>query len=160
MRMEVAVFGDKQVSREILRVGKRPSDSRPLWPSIIELMEKRIELNFRQQGKYASGGWAELKPATIAARKRAKLVPIKILTATRALRDALTDSSAAGAKRKMKKHELQFGTKGEVDYGVHHQFGAPKANLPMRKPAEFTDATRKELVKLMQRFVMTGEVIG
>ena len=158
MRMEVKVFGDAQVSREILRVGKRPSNSRPLWPSIIDLMEKRIENNFRTQGKYASGGWAPLKPRTIAVRKAKGHVPIKILTATGELRSALTSSSASGAKRIRKKAMLVFGTKGSVNYGGHHQFGTE--NMPMRKPAEFTDATRKELVKRMQRFVITGEVIG
>jgi phage gpG-like protein len=160
MRFEVSVFGDQQVSREILRVGKRPADSRPLWPSIVDLMESRIELNFRTQGKFASGGWQPLKPATILRRKLKGQVPIRILTATGALREALTTSSAAGAKRKMKKKELQFGTQGAVNYGAHHQFGAPAAKLPMRKPVEFTEATRKELVKRMQRFVMTGEVLG
>jgi len=45
------------------------------------------------------------------------------------------------------KKSLVIGT--NVDYGIHHQFGAPKANVPMRKflyiDASTTESTNPAL---------------
>lgn len=43
-----------------------------------------------------------------------------------------------------------------VPYAIHHQFGAPAANVPMRKPAELTEAQRRQWVKILQRAVIDG----
>lgn len=153
MKFEVSIFGDTQVKREIVRRADRVKDARPLWRNLSDLMEKRLKRQFITQGKYASGGWAPLKPETVKRKRRAG-ASSKILQFSGELMRSLTERSGS-AVRVFKKKEMRFGSK--LKYGGFHQKGTE--DMPMRKPAEFTEATKKEMVKRFQRFVLTGELI-
>lgn len=151
MRIEVIPFGDEQVSRDILRVGIRASDMKPLWPVLSKYFYSMEEKQFASEGAFASGGWDPLKDTTIA-RKGSD----EILKDSDTLYKSLTRPNARFSKRTNRKGEFFRGSSDPV--GVHHQFGAPRANVPMRKPVEFRDRDKVAWVKMVQRFVITGEL--
>lgn len=64
-----------------------------------------------------------------------------LLRASGALERSITQSGDTNAVKVITKKSLVIGT--NVDYGIHHQFGAPKANVPMRKFL-YIDATTTE----------------
>lgn len=154
MEFKIDVHGDTQIKRELLTKGKRPGNAKKLWPSIFHLLESREKRQFSTQGKYASGGWAPLAPST-KARKAAMGLDPRILHATHALRDSLIGKTKDSV-RKSKRSSMEYGT--SLPYGGIHQHGG--AHIPQRRPVELTMATRKEITKRVQRFIMTGQVLG
>ena len=64
-----------------------------------------------------------------------------LLRATGALERSITNDGDVNAIKVITKKSLVIGT--SVPYGVHHQYGAPKANVPMRKFL-FIDASTTE----------------
>lgn len=153
MRITLEAFGEVQFSRELLRVAEAAEDMRPAFDTIHEMFINVEKLQFSTQGKSASGGWAPLAPATVAYKAAHKLDP-RILHATLRLRDSLTKESHPDHIYRADADEMFVGSR--VEYGVHHQFGAPRANLPRRRPVEFTENFRNNIVKTLQRHVLGG----
>jgi len=54
-----------------------------------------------------------------------------LLRASGALERSITQDGDTNSVKVITKKSLVIGT--NVEYGIHHQFGAPKANVPMRK---------------------------
>lgn len=154
MRIEFDFFGDVQVSREILRVGRYGADASPALRQIGELMQDETRRQFESQGIYASAGWTPLKPATIRAKQR-KGQDLRILHMTHRLRDSLTGKTADSVMV-VRPDELRFGTK--VPYAGAHQNPRAGSRLPRRRPIEFRGATRTAMVKILQRWIITGEL--
>lgn len=75
-----------------------------------------------------TGGRSDYKTA----KRRAVGFVYPILKREGTLEKSMTNPTDVNAVNQIvNKTELFVGTK--VPYGIHHQFGAPKANLPMRK---------------------------
>lgn len=159
MRIEIEAFGDKQVSRELLRFGDRAGDASPAFHSIAELLESSEEKQFRTQGRHASAGWKKLEDATVKAKRRSsdprvRANAAKILQATGALKDSLTadvQGVEGGSVRIIDPHQLIFGT--QIGYAKFHQRGG---GVPRRRVLELRARDRVEIVKRMQRFLVTG----
>lgn len=149
--IDFEVFGEKQVSRELYRFAGRAIEAEPAFQEIANKMRHAIEEQFESQGQHGSGGWGPLKATTIA-RKSALGHDPRILHATLALSEALTgpdnwDIHAEGL-------ELHAG--GDTWYGIVHQKGSDAANIPVRKPVDFTEIERQEFVKILQEYLMGG----
>lgn len=154
MRFELDVFGDVQVSREILRFGARGSDMRPAFRSIVDFIMGEERHQFASEGRYASGGWKRLKDATIAAKRREHL-DLRILHATHALRDSLTRRGARYQILEVSRGELRFGTSRPG--AAAHQRPKDTNPLPQRRPLELREFARREILKKLQRYVLTGQ---
>lgn len=154
--ISISVFGETEVARNMLRRGKRVKDARPAFKDLLSFIRKRVDRTFSYQGAFGGARWAPLRPSTVLAKKRKGLSP-KILHATLRLRDSLTKagSDAVGV---VKRGELRYGSK--VPYGGFHQSRKPRERLPRRAPVQFSEATKREMVKRLQRFIMTGQVVG
>lgn len=85
-----------------------------------------------------------------------------LLRASGVLERSITQDGDANAIKVITKKSLVIGT--AVEYGIHHQFGAPKANVPMRKflfiDASTTESTNPNLsrrseawTKLLQNYI-------
>lgn len=155
MRLTIEVYGDTQIDRELLRFDQRGRDMRPALTAIADEFLALENRQFASQGLYASGGWAPLRSATIARKARLGLDP-RILHATLRLRRSLTQRGGTDAIRKITADELQVGSK--VAYGVHHQHGAPRASLPRRRPVELRESDRRNMMKIIQRYLIEGDV--
>lgn len=155
IRLELDVFGDKQVARDILRVGRRGQDLRPAFNVMAKYFYAIEKKQFASQGGFASGGWPDLKDAT-KKRKAAKNQSPQILRADDVLMKSLTRRNAKFSKHTIRVDEMELGTTDPV--AVHHQHGAPRAGVPQRRPIEFRPQDRIAWVKQMQEFVITGNI--
>ncbi len=50
--------------------------------------------------------------------------------------------------------ELDYGSK--LPYAEFHQRGTRK--MPQRRPVEFTESARRNTIKILQRYLITGEL--
>lgn len=157
MRIVFELAGEKQIARDILRVGDRGTDMRPAFHSTADFWMLETERNFESEGRHASGGWTPLNPDYLARKlaHRPRLDP-RILHATLALFDSLTVEGDENQVLTIRKNELTYGSR--LPYAAAHQRPRPGSRLPRRRPVEFTEAARRQTVKILQRYVMTGEV--
>lgn len=155
MILEFEVFGVVQVQRELIRFGERVGDVSPAFHEVQDMLQGDIAEQFDSQGGSMSGGWAPLKPETIAA-KAALGQDLRILHATHRLRESLTDDAGSDAIREVHADEMRFGS--EVDYGGFHMSGTSK--MVARPPVDTTDAQRVKYVKEIQRYIVTGMTSG
>lgn len=157
MQFDFEIDGDVQVSRKLLRLGQHAGDCRPVFSSMADDIIALTKKQFDSQGSSGSGGWKPLKDATVAAKARHKppLDP-RILRATGALYKSLAIRGASNQHLVMTKDTLEFGSK--LPYSAVHQKGSRSRNIPQRRPVELTKSNRLNLVKSLQRFIITGEV--
>lgn len=150
----IEVFGDKQISREILRFGERAVRSTPLWNSLYRDLLNIEKVQFLTQGQHGSGGWAPLAETTVRDKQRKGLSPW-ILRASEILFKSLTQRGALGNIHDIGPTWMRFGS--DIPYGILHQRGT--VHMPMRKPLDLTETERVLIVKKIQRFITTGEVL-
>jgi phage gpG-like protein len=144
-------FGDAQLDRRLERMTGHTEDARPAFEAIRESFLAAERRQFSTQGGYASGGWAPLSPRY--AEWKARHYPGQpILRRTDELFRSLTEGPEINVI------EPQFALFGSaVPYGEFHQHGT--ARMPMRKPVELPEALRRRWVKILQRWIITGEVL-
>lgn len=159
MRLDLDVFGDKQISRELLRFGDRADDMTGAFRELADDFEDMEAQQFNTQGVF-SGGWAPLKPSTIEAKMRKGHDP-RIMHATLALRLSLTQRHAPGAIRKISRDELVLGTSVKSDkgfpYPAAHQ--NPQKGQTRRRVIELTPARRRDWMKVLQRHLVGSDSV-
>jgi phage gpG-like protein len=153
MLIEFEVFGEKQVSRELLRFSQRAIDAAPAFELIADDMRDINEAQFESEGARGSGGWAPLAASTVAYKAMEGLDP-RILHATLALRNSLTQKDDSNAQWLIDPLGIFF--RSDVEYGAFHQSGTSK--MPQRRPVEFTEVDRQHFVTQLQRYIVHGEL--
>lgn len=176
MDITLDVFGDVQLKRKILRVGDRAEDASPALRGLADYFRDLERDQFRSEGGTGSGGWPELKPSTIRKRvgglrdrnvgrfrsrssgrfmsRSQATASITILDDTGALKDSLTDAGDESHIERVSRDELEFGTL--VPYARFHQTGTK--HMAKRRPVELSETHRRESVRKLQKYLMTGEV--
>lgn len=146
----LSISGDVQVSRRLERFAERAESARPLWANIIRYLERLSEQQFSSQGKF-SGGWWPLADSTVQRKGHDT-----ILLDTGRLWDSLTGGNADSI-REIGDDAMAFGT--TVPYaGVHQTGGDPHPT--QRRPVELTEGHRRTVMKRLQRWIQSGEVMG
>lgn len=153
MRLTFECAGQTLISRELLRVGKYAGDARPAMAAIADVMIDETRQQFASEGRHASGGWQPLKPATVAAKARHGHRP-EILRRTDALLRSLTVKGDPNQVLQVGRQSLTFGS--SLPYADLHQTGT--RHMPRRPPLAFTEETKKRIVKVLQRWVLRGEL--
>jgi phage gpG-like protein len=153
--IEFEAFGHKQIVRELERFADFAGDAAPAWEKIIDLMREDIQEQFDSEGQSMSGGWAPLKPVTIERKAALGLSP-EIMRATDRLMQSLTDERGGDQVHEVTPHGFDFGSK--VDYGKYHMGPAKDGSRPARPPIDFTEAQRRKYVKVLQTYLMGGEI--
>lgn len=153
MRITIDISGDKQVNRELLRVGERAGDARPAFSVIADILMDETAEQFATQGAHASGGWQPLAPSTVREKQRAGFGARGILERTLALEKSLTMRGDANQILEIERDGMTFGT--SLRYGEYHQLGR---GVPQRRPVELTEDARRRIVKVLQRFFLVGEL--
>jgi phage gpG-like protein len=144
-------FGEPQLSRTLARMTEAVDDLRPVWEALADRFASLEGRQFATEGRYGSGGWAPLSPRYAA--WKARHYPGKtILRRTDDLYRSLTERPLG--VEVIEPRFAIFGT--AVEYGQYHQHGT--AHMPRRRPVEFPESERREWVKVLQRFLVTGEV--
>lgn len=152
MQIEFSIYGEKQVDRELLRHAEVALDATPAFKAVAEKMQEDIKKNFESEGATMAGGWAALKPSTIAF-KQAKGIDKGILQETGALMRSLTEEGE-GMNLEIDPSGLKM--ESEVPYGIFHQKGTK--NMVQRRVVDFTTVQRREYSKIIQRFLVEGAV--
>lgn len=149
MHIEFEFYGDEQVVREIMRPANNIDDLRPLWPFVVKLLTDIQREQFATEGGRSGRPWQELEEATIAQKGSDR-----ILIDTGALFRSWTNKTNSGdAIRRFRKDSMDFAG---AAHGAPHHHG--KGHLPVRKVVDLVEGDKNDVVKLMQRFVMTGNV--
>lgn len=153
MLIQFDIHGERQIGRELVRVGQYGGDATPQFRAIIRYWQHEIERQFDTQGRHASGGWAPLAESTIADKKARNLDP-RILHATLRLRKSwLRKTMGSDTVLMARPHQAVLGS--NVPYGRFHQSGTSR--MP-RRPIELTETARRRTVKMLQTYIMTGKV--
>lgn len=157
MNLQFAIAGDVQIDRKILRVAGRMVDARPAFVAIGNLLIDETKEQFDTEGQHASGGWKPLKEATVE-RKRRLGLRLEILQETGSLIDSLTAKGDPNMVFKPTRSQIEFGSK--LPYAEAHQNPKPGSHLPRRRPIELTERARRESVRILQRYLITGVVVA
>ncbi len=145
-RLYIELDGDVQLDRDLARHMAWILDNSPAFDHMADVLFTSETKQFQTEGKFASGGWAPLSPRY--ARWKAKHYPGRgILERTRRLKRSLT-RRPFGIER-IRANEMEIGT--DVPYATYHQHGG--TNLPQRRPLELREATRNQMVKILQRHI-------
>lgn len=155
MIVDFEVYGHRQISRELMRLSEFAGDAGPAWEKIVELMKEDIGEQFDTAGASMSGGWAPLKPVTIERKAREGLRP-EIMRATDRLLESLTDDRGSDQSLVIERFGFEF--KSLVDYGAYHMGPAKDGSRPARPPVDFTETQRRKYVKVLQAYLMGGEI--
>lgn len=150
MRLDFDVYGDEQISRELLRFSAYASNAQPAFHQIAGDMAEQIGEQFATEGQRGSGGWAPLEEATVLAKAAAGLDP-HILQATGGLMRSLTGEGDDHIRR-ITDDSLIFGSADPK--GQYHQKGTSK--MPARRPVDFTELDRRGFVRTLQRYIVEG----
>lgn len=153
MRIQLEIAGDVQLSRTLLRFRQHAEDMSPAFEQIADDFYEIERRQFASEGVYGSGGWKPLSPG-YAARKSVLYPGKPILQATGALFESLT--GGRGAVKKVSRDELLLSTDDEK--APFHQRGTRK--MPQRRPVELRSQDRKNMVKVLQRYLVSGETRG
>lgn len=132
----------------------RAVESTPALEAIGRLMIESEQAQFDTEGGHASGGWAELAQSTIDNKARKGLDP-RILHATLQLEESLTVKGNSDMIFEVGPGFIRFGT--QVSHAKFHQEGT--THMPERKPVDFRGVDRVAWVKILQRWIMRGELL-
>lgn len=156
--ISLEVFGEAAISRELLRFGARAADAQPAFEQIANMFYESEKQQFDSEGAWASGGWTPLKPATIAAKARGGWSD-KILQRTGEMMESLTTSTSSYGTKHVTSEVLEITS--TVPYGVFHQQpnGPGKGIIPMRKPVELPDHVKRDMVKVLQAYIVGADVV-
>lgn len=156
MRIEISAHGDVQVSRELLRFSGRADDASPAFRSIARMLRGAEKKQFTSQGRYASGGWAKLAPSTVLAKRRDPKAKFKraILRRTGEMMDSWVKKSDPQHIEEISRDELRLGSSDPKS--KFHQLGT--VNMPQRRVLEVRGRDRTEIVKRLQRWLVSGKV--
>ena len=148
-RLTLTMEGETQIDRTLARFADAIEDARPLWDVLADRFAASERRQFDSEGAYGSGGWAPLSPAYAA--WKARHYPGKpILERTGEAKRGLTVRPFGVEVLLPGSMVVGSGT----DYMRYHQRGA--GTLPQRRPVELPEGERRDWVKLMQRFILTG----
>jgi phage gpG-like protein len=150
VKIDVDVSGEEIVARDLLRIGRRTVNAAPALREIGSLLEDLVQENFDTEGRAGGAAWKPLAPATVAQKAAAGARP-EILQRSGDLLASLT--GGPGHIREIGDSWLVFGS--GVPYGGFHQKGK---GVPQRRPVQFVERGRRQIVKILQRFILTGHV--
>ena len=150
VRIRLEFFGDVQLDRTLARVSAAASDLTPAWEVLAERFGRLERRQFAGEGAF-SGGWAPLSE-DYREWKELHYPGKPILEREGDLKRSLTVRPFG--VEVITPERIVVGS--DVDYGEWHQHGTDR--MPRRRPVEFPEAERREWAKVIQRFIITGNV--
>ena len=119
-------------------------DFSPVFEAYARYMERSIDRNFAAEGR--PDRWAGLQPATIVQRIQLGFGAGPILQRTGRLKRSFRFTWGPRS----------FRISNLAHYFPHHQFGAPRANIPQRAMIVLLDQDKREFTKMARRHLMPG----
>lgn len=145
------VYGDVVIDRRLERFNA-VHDMRPAWEVLRHrflAMERRQFASEGAAGRH--GRWSPLSDDY--ARWKANHFPGKtLMRASDQLYDSLTQGPAIDVEEP---HELRLGS--AVEHGAFHQKPGETSAMPRRRVVDFSEDEAVEWLRVMHRYVVTGE---
>lgn len=156
--VDIEVFGEKHVSREIMLTGIRARQLNPVFAAIFRRMEEIHDEHMRSHGARGGTPWEALKPETILAKARAgSSTPEEPEFRFHKLYEALTSPSSPDHEEFYNDEWAVWRVTGDPGvYGPIQQKGSDKINLPARPLSVFTLIDRESFVKEIQLWIRRG----
>lgn len=155
MEIQLSVFGEEIVRRELLRWADAAEDMDPVFAELRDDFYDIEERAFATEGKWQGEPWEQLSPRY--ARWKARHFPgTTILEREGKLKQSLTSRTGPDAIYDESEDGMFVGSRNP--YGAFHQHGT--RNMPRRPPVAFTEADKQRWVKQIQLFMATGETGG
>lgn len=151
LRLDLIAEGNglQDIEAELQAIRRRLDNVRPLLSAISTIYYNSTMERFRSHTDPQGRSWKHLKPRTIAEKRRLPSIESPYFQLIRT-----GDMRAAIRVRHVDANTISIGLRtAEIPYAKHHQFGAPKANIPQRKFLGVTKAANTQVRRLMQQFV-------
>lgn len=142
--------GTDIVKQQFATYGADVSDLTPAWTQIADDVQADFALNMATEGGLFAGGWAPLKPNTIADRVRKGYGAGPILWRTGELAHSLSGDSGYAVKE-VRPDGVTVGT--SLPYAGYHQTGTKK--MPMRRVVGLSWARRSLVVRRLADYIRT-----
>lgn len=130
-RTEFNVSYDKAIfnraRRKLAAMSERAQNVAPAWNVFLDWFTDGNRRQFGTQGKHWRTPWRELKPATVAQKRRDGWTG-DILVREGTLRRAVSDRPLQ--LERLGAHDMAAGTR--LSYAGYHHRGAPRAGIPKR----------------------------
>lgn len=157
VRFELEAYGDKLVARELTRFSAHAADASPAFRVIGDQFMRQEKRRFQTKG---NGTWPDIADSTKARKASSRNATVrananKILIATERLKKSLTVKGAPDQVLITEPSFMVFGT--SVEYAQFHQNAK---GVPMRKPLGFTETGKRDALRTLQRFIVTGDPGG
>jgi phage gpG-like protein len=152
LEFTLEVLGETQIDRTFLRMADNARTTEKLWEEILKTLRLIEQVQFLTEGSHGSGGWAPLAESTLKAKARKNQDPW-IERATTDLFNSLTGESSDSIAE-VHQDWLRYGT--SLPYAIFQQTGTSR--MLQRRLVQLTEIERKELAKMVQRYIMTGEI--
>lgn len=136
MHLQIEVFGEKIVSRRLLRFAHAAQDARPAFSKIAVLLGAAWNEQFATEGAFGGERWAPLAESTL----RSKPGGLPILVRTGRLK------GSAHTKRLLPQM-LEWGS--DVEYGRFHMTGTSR--MPARPPIKLPERIKRAATREIQR---------
>lgn len=151
-RVTVTFDGERQVSRMLLAPADASRNLGRSWDTILDQFEDWIGEQFESDGRTFGTPWQPLKPATVAAKRKAGYSdPGQALVATGAL--ALSLQGGPGGFRRVDGDSAEFGSHERTlpfHQGRHRSATNP---VPRRPVFELDEAKRRWVLDVLRRGV-------
>lgn len=158
MLVEISIFGDTQLSRNVRRISERASNFNPVFRAIFDRLAEIEGEQFLSQGARGGDAWEPLKPATIESKRRAGYSHPELAEfATHDLYEALSSHANDNQERIYNEIWAVFRVTGDpAEYGMYQHHGTDR--IPARPLFRLTEIDRRQMVKQMQRWMFRGEL--
>jgi phage gpG-like protein len=153
VRLDFSIFGEEQLSRDLLRFSAHVGNAKPALNKVADDMREQIAEQFTTEGDRGSGGWHELADSNIKAKAAEGLDP-HILRATDDFMNSLVKKGDKWHVEEVTDESLLLGSKDWI--GFLHQKGTSK--MPARKSIDFTELDRRGFIRVLQRYFTEGTV--
>lgn len=140
----IQVEGEEAFANAFISLDAYIGDRRPAWPGVAKIARDHARRRFAAEGP----GWEGLTEG-YAVRKAEKHGVKKILSATGALEDSLTEEGAEGAIYDATPDTLTVGS--SLPYARAHHFGLLERSLPARPIYLVDDELAREVAEVMER---------
>ncbi len=152
-RFTFDIAGQRQVDRQLSRFGENVRDLRPFYQDTVREFSAIAEDQFNTEGGRAQK-WEPLNPAYAAFK--ARMFPATgILHATGRLRASIVAGNTSESVKDIRPQSLRWGT--TVPYAVKHQTGD---GVPERRIIDLTREDRQDVLRRLQRYLVTQERVG
>lgn len=155
-QVQILVYGDEVVARELDLIGARGESMLGIWPAIQERMEEIEREQFASDGaRGPSGPWPDYEqPSTWQWYKFQAGLSLELMRATHATEEALT-SETPDSVRLMTDDTFAFGA--DLDQFRIQQDWSPDNDFPERRPIDFTPRDELAFAETIMGWV-TGSV--